>query len=132
MNILLPTAIQATMPTQYVQHLDNPSVASVDTAPEITDHSIEIVVTDTELRWQYGSTRLRIDVNALNFASLTTGSHGPNHFAFFSLHFGDADNGGVRMLNAPIRDVSDFAGVVASLKALLPCPVQDLTDKTDS
>ncbi|TWT72659.1 hypothetical protein [Crateriforma conspicua] len=128
MNIPLPSTIAASLPTQYVRNLDDPSIAYMDSAPEIPDHSIDLVVSDTELRWQYRDSRLHVNLDTLNFASLSVGSHGPERFVFFTLHFGDPTGGGVRMLNAHITDAHAYDDIHGLLSNLLPCEFRDMRD----
>ena len=68
----------------------------MESAPALRGHSLDVSVVDSELRWQHGDRRLHVNVAALQFASLSVGSHGPEKFVFLTLHFGDPDGGGVR------------------------------------
>ncbi len=116
------------MPAQYVRWLDDSNVARMESAPAIPDHSIDLSVVDSELCWQYADRRLRVNLAALEFASLSIGSHGPEQFVFFALHFGDSDGGGVRMLNAHISNAHAYDGIVGTLSNLLPCEFRDVRD----
>lgn len=128
MNIPLPSTIVASLPTQYVRYLDNTNIAYMDSPPAIPDHSIDVVVSDAELRWQYGDSRLNVKLDSLYFASLSVGSHGPERFVFLTLHFGDPAGGGVRMLNAPLADAHAYDEIYGLLSNLLPCDFHDRRD----
>ena len=128
MNISLPVAIGASMPTQYVQYLDDSNIASMETVPEIQGHTIDVAVEESHLLWQYGNKRLRVNVAALEQASLSIGTFGPNELIFFTLHFGDPDGGGVRMLHAPIADGDSYREIIGTLEKVLPCRIQDFTN----
>lgn len=118
------------MPTQYVQHIDDPTIASMETVPQIQGHSIDVAVEESHLLWQYGNKRLRVNVAALERASLSLGTFGPNELIFFTLHFGDTDGGGVRMLHAPIAESDSYRKVIGNLEKVLPCQIEDSTNGT--
>ena len=112
------------MPVQYVQNLSDLSIASIESVPEIQAHSIDVSVEGSQLLWQYGNKRLRVNVTALEKASLSVGTFGPNEFVFFTLHFGDPNGGGVRMLHASICNSDCYEDILGILKDIIPCPIE--------
>ena len=129
MYIVLPSIIVASMPTQYVQCLYDTNIASIETVVGIQENSLHVVVDGSHFQWQYGDKRLCVALTALEKASLSVGSFGPKDFVFLTLHFGDPNGGGVRMLHAPKANADSFREIVAALKPLLPCPFEDQTDR---
>ena len=126
MIIQLPATIRASIPAHYVRLLNEANVARIESAPALRGHSIDVSVLDSELRWQHSDRCLHVNVAALQFASLSVGSHGPGQFVFLALHFGDAGGGGVRMLNPNISDAYDFDEIQAYLASILPCELHDI------
>ena len=115
------------MPTQYVHHVNDANLASIETVAQNHAHAIEVVVDDSRLFWKYGNKCLCVALVALEKASLSIGTFGPNEYVFLTLHFGDANGGGVFMLRSSQADAESFGEIMAALKTLLPCPINDHT-----